>query len=339
MSAGSEGEAGVNRVAVGSERGTPRAGQPVLSGAGTVHYLSEHLPAAVALPGRWVGNNPGDLRGGVRVLVGLLLSLFPPRLAAASAHRRLAALGGSATASRRVGDGPQQLHHRTSQPLPLPAPCCPLRSPPQPAPDALPTPGRRPVRPLYPGRRPRLAAPPRTPLRPQRDRPDRPPAAGTGRDRRRPSTEPPSPLLSPLLPSPPFPSSPLPSSPARPGPFRGRRPSVRLSVRLRGCRGGRQGGVYMYIFVSSPPVPEQRRRSTEPGTMLRPKLASRLPAPPSPPFARGAPAATPPGAQSCLTARGSDSRLSRFVSEDTRVFKQHKCTSKGSGGFAMRGSS
>lgn len=29
-------------------------------------------------------------------------------------------------------------------------------------------------------------------------------------------------------------------------------------------------------------MPEQRRRSTEPGTMLRPKLASRLPAPPSP---------------------------------------------------------
>lgn len=106
----------MNRVAVGSERGTPGAGQPVLSGRGTVHYLSEHLPAAVALPGRGVGNNPGDLRGGVRVLVGLL-SLFPPRLAAAPAHRRLAALGGSAAASRRIGDSPQQLHHRTSQPL------------------------------------------------------------------------------------------------------------------------------------------------------------------------------------------------------------------------------
>lgn len=101
------------------------------------HYLSEHLAAAVSLPRRGVGYNPGDLGGGVGVLVLvlvrrlllLLLRLLPAGLAAGrSAQRRLAALGGAAaaaaTAPRRVGDGPQQLHHRVS-----PAPSClPARS-------------------------------------------------------------------------------------------------------------------------------------------------------------------------------------------------------------------
>lgn len=82
--------------------------------------------------------------------------------------------------------------------------------------------------------------------------------------------------------SPPLPSSLLLSPPVLPGPARGRRPSVRPSVRSRGCRGGRQGGVYTYIYFSSPPVPKQRRRSTVPCAMLRPKLAFRLPAPRSP---------------------------------------------------------
>lgn len=111
------------------------------------HYLSEHLAAAVALPRRGVGYNPGDLGGvvGVVVLVRLLLRLLPPGLAARrSARRPLAALGSAAAAARRVGDGPQQLHLRA-----LPAPSCPPGQAPLccaplcPAPPAAPAPPRR----------------------------------------------------------------------------------------------------------------------------------------------------------------------------------------------------
>lgn len=94
-------------------RGARRAGH-----TGRGHYLSEHLAAAVALPRRGVGYNPGDLGRGVAVLLQRLLRLFPARFAAGrSARRRLAVLG--TTAARWVGDSPQQLHHRAP-----PAPSC-----------------------------------------------------------------------------------------------------------------------------------------------------------------------------------------------------------------------
>lgn len=129
---------------------------------GPGHYLSEHLSAAVALPRRRVGYNPGHLGGRVRVLVGLLLCFFSTRLGTAGPpHGSFAApgsgvsAGGSATAARRVGDGSQQLHlhaavppvsHQTLQ-SPLPTysqhravPGSPLYLAESPAPPSGPTP-------------------------------------------------------------------------------------------------------------------------------------------------------------------------------------------------------
>lgn len=108
--------------------GTP-ATAPGGQGSRHGYYLSEHLAAAVALPRRGVGYNPGDLGGvvGVVVLVRLLLRLLPPGLTAScSAQSCLAALG--AATARRVRDRPQQLHHRAS-----PAPSCLPARPPYPA--------------------------------------------------------------------------------------------------------------------------------------------------------------------------------------------------------------
>lgn len=92
----------------------------------------------------------------VLVLVRLLLRFLPPRLAAGpSAQLRLAALGGAAAAARRVGDGPQQLHHRASL-----APSCPALpcGAPTPFPAPLRTPSGAPGPPLYSGRRLRPGA-------------------------------------------------------------------------------------------------------------------------------------------------------------------------------------
>lgn len=106
--------------------GTP-ATAPGGQGSRHGYYLSEHLAAAVALPRRGVGYNPGDLGGGMGVLMRLLLRLLPPGLTAScSAQSCLAALG--AATARRVRDRPQQLHHRAS-----PAPSCLPARPPYPA--------------------------------------------------------------------------------------------------------------------------------------------------------------------------------------------------------------
>lgn len=163
----------------GGEQGAPAAASGG-HGARRGHYLSEHFAAAVTLPRRGVGNNPGHLGCGVAVLVRRLLCLLPARLAAGrSARRRLAALG--TAAARWVGDSPQELHHRTppapsclssSVPLHPPYPSHPLCSQRRAAPRLSLYAGWR-LRPNAEGRSRPDSAPPARPG-PARPRPGRP---------------------------------------------------------------------------------------------------------------------------------------------------------------------